>query len=231
MRLRRAHAHSASLSKLPSWLREDQSDKRYHQRIIDDDEEEIDLPDLTLLPNAMKELRSSNPFNDLDLECIGMCCIPKLLKSIICPTTARHSLKLLHIRQSGSDLEHRASWFVQPNLRADSESPSRSSSSDSDECEGFQNVSGKLHRFAEWAFGPGGIPSLHVIACGDFSFGGRYTSTNVLLCRRTHSLTQEQQDLGCNYRHLTRNDRLLREMVDRFRHVLEACPTDSLFRL
>ena len=70
----------------------------YHERYVDlDDEsstfqEENDLPDMWLRPNDLEELISSNPFNDLELECIGICCIPSILvRSQIYETYARNT--------------------------------------------------------------------------------------------------------------------------------------------
>lgn len=37
--------------------------------------------------------------------------------------------------------------------------------------------------FAEWAFGPGGLPALQVLAFGDFSHGDRYRGQQFLMRR------------------------------------------------
>jgi hypothetical protein len=60
----------------------------HHQRSINLDEDppvfekEYDLSDLSFVSWRIAELIKDplrNPFSDLDLECIGLCCIPKLL--------------------------------------------------------------------------------------------------------------------------------------------------------
>ncbi|KAI7975372.1 hypothetical protein EIK77_000129 [Talaromyces pinophilus] len=60
----------------------------YHQRSVYMDEDSrnferpCDIPDLSFLPRDIKEFRddqSRNPFNFLDLECLGLCCDPKIL--------------------------------------------------------------------------------------------------------------------------------------------------------
>jgi hypothetical protein len=44
-------------------------------------------------------------------------------------------------------------------------------------------VNSQLAQFAQWAFGPTGLPTLRVIAYGDFSYEGRFARHNVLLCK------------------------------------------------
>ncbi|KAK7928614.1 hypothetical protein PG985_005612 [Apiospora marii] len=95
----------------------------YHQRIVGIDEEspffeeEHDLDDLAIFGRQMRLIKedcSQNPLADLDLECLGLSCIPERLKHILRPFVSRGSLKLLHIRQSGSDLAHYPSFAFKP---------------------------------------------------------------------------------------------------------------------
>jgi hypothetical protein len=60
----------------------------YHQRSIENDEDSrnyerpCDLPDLSFFLDDIKEFRddqSRNLFNFLDLECLSLCCDPKIL--------------------------------------------------------------------------------------------------------------------------------------------------------
>jgi hypothetical protein len=87
-----------------------------------------------------------------------------------------------------------------------------------------------LHFFANWAFGPTGIPSLSVIAFGDFSYNERYASENVFLCRNEH---QDDRSTGAhqryNYRQITSSDHSAWDLIEIHRYALEACPTNSLF--
>lgn len=55
--------------------------------------------------------------------------------------------------------------------------------------------------FAEWAFGPDGLPALQVLAFGDFSHGDRYRSQQFLM-RRVYSSSEgggkELAGLACD---------------------------------
>ncbi|KAL1965854.1 hypothetical protein VTN77DRAFT_4987 [Rasamsonia byssochlamydoides] len=226
----------------------------HHQRAIDyNDQEPCDLPDLSFMPDdivTLKKDSSQNPFSGLDLECIGICCIPKLLKPIISPLTKKSSLKVLHIRQSGSDLKRFRSWGIRyavsaadPHGESDemdsSTSATGSSESSEDKRSGeslskekrFPEIPEALDKFAQWAFGHKGFRSLQVLAFGDFSYNGRYSRGNVLLCRKSDSAQMQQGGLpGKNYRHLTKGDQSLRDLLRKYFHVLQACPTDLLLK-
>ncbi|KAH8744519.1 hypothetical protein F5882DRAFT_313130, partial [Hyaloscypha sp. PMI_1271] len=45
----------------------------------------------------------------------------------------------------------------------------------------------ELLKFINWAFGPRGLPTLEVLAFGDFSHVGPFDVHNKLLCRHTRS--------------------------------------------
>ena len=45
----------------------------------------------------------------------------------------------------------------------------------------FSQTMPKLLEFADWAFGPDGLPKLDILAYGDFSHRGR--QPNILLCQ------------------------------------------------
>ncbi|KAH8679710.1 hypothetical protein BGZ60DRAFT_235687 [Tricladium varicosporioides] len=84
------------------------------ERIVDLDEhslyfeEEVDLLDLSLLPEDRVELDRPElyyPFAALNLECIALGSTPQLLKSVLLPFTKILTLKILHIRRSGIDME------------------------------------------------------------------------------------------------------------------------------
>lgn len=101
--------------------------------------------------------------------------------------------------------------------------------SSSDDASGIYPLRMKeqLRRLAKWAFGPDGIPSLDVIACGDFAHGGRppekVDSVDVILCR-PEAGSQE------GFRILNRFDDECREereeIIDEYRDFLGACPVD-----
>ncbi|KAH6667391.1 hypothetical protein B0J14DRAFT_602141 [Halenospora varia] len=85
-----------------------------HQRTVNLDdnssrfEEEEDLLDLSLLPEDITELNQSgshHSFAALSLECFGLGCTHYRLKPILAPFTTTQTLKILHIRKSGPDME------------------------------------------------------------------------------------------------------------------------------
>ncbi|KAH6667672.1 hypothetical protein B0J14DRAFT_169359 [Halenospora varia] len=251
-------------------------------------EEEMDLLDLSLLPEDRAELDRSgshHPFAALNLECIGLGCTPQLLKSILASFTTTQTLKILHIRKSGSDMQGptRASrrnlfsnWDLDsdddsiaddvmatlgadpdPDLMAACDSASEdgslnerksnggkppsithstASSESFDDIAEILRLPGGLLQFANWAFGPDGLPALQVLAFGDFSYDGRFHNHNHLFCRHTWSirnpendtLQQSEDELILTFRPIRENDRKLWDLIDRNTEFLEACPTDSI---
>ncbi|KAM5432202.1 hypothetical protein McanCB56680_001925 [Microsporum canis] len=81
-----------------------------------------------------------------------------------------------------------------------------------------------LDFLAQWAFGKKGYPSLQLLAFGDFSFNGRYSSENVLLCRQQEPGTSR----GKKYRHVTKDDSFALHLFRQYSHVLQACPSDPV---
>lgn len=96
--------------------------------------------------------------------------------------------------------------------------------------DGIKCYSGRpeLRAFAEWAFGKDGIPSLKVIACGDYTYGGRrsrYRPVDVILCRPK----AESGEAFCILHKF--NDEVKEEradITDAYRDVLEACPSERI---
>jgi hypothetical protein len=86
-----------------------------------------------------------------------------LLKSILAPFTTTGTLKILYIRKSSVDMED----------------PTRTSDMDSDD---DSMADDDLEEFANCAFGPDGLPTLKLLAFGDFSYDGRFHASNKLLC-------------------------------------------------
>lgn len=59
----------------------------------------------------------------------------------------------------------------------------------------------ELVNFADWAFGPCGLPALQILAFGDFSFEGRYQKQQLLMHRKCGKRTCIQgtcRDLFCD---------------------------------
>ncbi|KAL2817947.1 hypothetical protein BDW59DRAFT_129607 [Aspergillus cavernicola] len=201
----------------------------HHQRSVSfETEYPNDLPDLSFVPDNLPLLndRSQNPFSSLDLECLGMCCRPKYLKPIISPLTSKTRLKILHIRESGSDLKHlRSRWIERPkNGIHDSELSNDENNAEFSRINGCPEITRAFHKFAQWAFGARGFPSLQVLAYGDFSYNGRYKKSNALFCRDVGLPTPSER----NYRRLTKADKPLWDMLHQHTDILQACPTDLL---
>lgn len=91
--------------------------------------------------------------------------------------------------------------------------------------------------FAQWVFGPTGIRSLRLLAYGDFSYEGRFGNRALLLCRRDSARSNEdsadeEASQFLRFREVKRGeDAELWELFEREKHVLTACPCDSLFHV
>ena len=91
----------------------------------------------------------------------------------------------------------------------------------------------KLREFATWAFGPDGLPTLEVLAFGDFSYDGQFEFHNKLFCRHTGPIRNLENDtrnreLVRKFRPVRGNDRELWDLIDRNKEFLEACPTNAI---
>ncbi|KAM7190191.1 hypothetical protein V8F20_009813 [Naviculisporaceae sp. PSN 640] len=104
-----------------------------------------------------------------------------------------------------------------------------------------------LIRFATWAFGPQGIPSLEVIACGDFAHGrwdGREGTDNAFLIRNRNQEDGEGQKLNFSIcrpgemghgtlqrqkdGHYLTGIPTIDHILEKNRRFLEACPMEPL---
>ncbi|KAG8405735.1 hypothetical protein J3458_021673 [Metarhizium acridum] len=223
----------------------------HHQRTIDIDdesphfEEEHDLSDLAILGRELRQIKeapSQNPLAWLNLEFIGLACVPERLKYLLLPFKSKTSLKVLHIRQSGSDLKHYASWAVEGQDRTSRQGSVASHDSmeslpwtDSSvtslptEMEDAtvrheawlrHRMRNEFCRFAEWVFGPYGISSLRIMAFGDFAYGGRSITNNFLFGRNTEG--------NSHFRLLSEYEPEWKNIRDEYRHALGACPVEAL---
>lgn len=75
----------------------------------------------------------------------------------------------------------------------------------------------EIYDLAQWAFSADGLPSLQVLAWGDFSYGGRYSKFSLLFCR---------SDSG--YQTLTPYDTMAWNLVHDNIDMLAACPLDDI---
>jgi hypothetical protein len=95
----------------------------------------------------------------------------------------------------------------------------------------------KLLPFAHWAFGADGIPSLQVLAYGDFSFEGRFGSKSHILCRQSWTIPKQEkgntsedgkEDKTLPFRSIRDGDKNMTELVSQNMDFLGACPVDSI---
>lgn len=183
---------------------------------------------------------------------------------IIGSPSATKSLKLLHIRKSGSDMTgsmlSRAQISGYPDLMSDSEEMEidddrdsalrdmlrardrlslrpallESASSirdgeskdDSEAMVELRKLPKNVIAFSHWAFGADGIPSLQVLAYGDFSFEGRFKSENIILCRQAWTIPKEDTTLP--FRPIRDSDINMMELVSENMDFLGACPVDTI---
>lgn len=91
--------------------------------------------------------------------------------------------------------------------------------------------------FARWAFGADGIPSLQVLAYGDFSFDGRFEAKNHILCRKSWTIPKQKkgntseddkEDKILPFRPMRHGDKDMMELVSQNMDFLGACPLDSI---
>jgi hypothetical protein len=87
-----------------------------------------------------------------------------------------------------------------------------------------------LLQFAEWAFGPGGLPNLMVIAFGDFTHGERFKSTQIVLSRDPAPSTTDARSSPRPF-HVMGHHEYTRaiDQFDGARQMLRACPTEETF--
>ena len=98
----------------------------------------------------------------------------------------------------------------------------------------FSQTMPELLEFADWAFGPEGLPQLEILAYGDFSYQGR--QPNTLLCRPQglkQIMAGRKTTLASKspYRQVTKEDVRLWKVVQDNLDLLEACPEDYLLHL
>jgi hypothetical protein len=106
---------------------------------------------------------------------------------------------------------------------------------DIDAANELTNLPENLLPFAHWAFGS--IPSLQVLAYGDFSFKDRFRSGNHIICRQAlkipsrkedNTARDEQKDISLPFRPIRNSDIRMMELVSENMDFLGACPVDSI---
>ncbi|KAL9105535.1 MAG: hypothetical protein Q9227_009309 [Pyrenula ochraceoflavens] len=128
------------------------------------------------------------------LECLGICDLPARIIFNLRNCGSSSTLKVLHVRRT-KQLESRLPryGFDEPNTRQNEYIPKDEMlanwkcSRDFDRIDESSNYPyNSLLNLVEWCFGPKGLPTLELLAYGDFQHSGRYRD-ETLLFRRTPS--------------------------------------------
>ena len=162
----------------------------------------------------------------MKIQYLGICAMAEHVRTILQHSTARHTIKLLHIRGDGDCYGPGRSVVALLWLEAHAEIYRRWRDL------GFDNENlFPVYELGRWAFGPDGLPNLQVLAWGDFSYRGRFENELGLLGR----LSNSNPDDFCNFE-------VIRPPLDALNHghqhfdglhqpldFLSACPSESLF--
>ncbi|PLB43542.1 hypothetical protein P170DRAFT_55757 [Aspergillus steynii IBT 23096] len=143
------------------------------------------------------------------LTCFGSSMAPRKLTRYLQMMQPKPSCKMIHIRTSGVVLD-RLFGSRQPNWFSQSFYAYKYG-------EDFPYKTEDIYNFAQWAFGADGLSNLQVLAWGDFSYRGRYSKFNLLLCR---------SDGG--YRTLTPSDTIPWSLVQDNLDMLAACAFEDI---
>ncbi|PSN67578.1 hypothetical protein BS50DRAFT_664867 [Corynespora cassiicola Philippines] len=208
----------------------------HHQRTIDAEEEECDVPNMTLLPRdvAMMKNLALNPFDGFNLECIGLCCDPRFLPLIESTST------LVYRKSYPAYLTHfdrYSNWGIQLRPQEDSLDSAYFDGIDGHNhstCSEYQRkpleLSTGLRDLARWAFCPSGFPLLEMIVFGDFSCSGRYLLDSVLICRSNkikspYGPSELTESFFClpGYHHRSQT------LLEQFSKFLKACPANNAY--
>ncbi|KAF5688000.1 f-box-like domain-containing protein [Fusarium denticulatum] len=236
-----------------------------HQRRINTNEDSphfekpCDMPDLGIFGRSMcriKEDPSQNPLTKLDLEFIGLACIPKRLKYILLPFTSKASLEVLHIRQSALDLEQCQSWAINEDAALATLSTGSDTSSESGEPFPWTDSGPTTPTGAreDVTFGPNAVevaadnnggchwpPLQHEFhQFVEWAFGPQGIASLDIVAfgdfahdhRETtyNLLLSRNNDAMSNFRVLDRYGRDWAEVRDKYRDAMEACPVEPLFK-
>ncbi|KAF5698704.1 AAA family ATPase [Fusarium mundagurra] len=236
-----------------------------HQRMLNLDEDSphfekpCDVPDLGIFGRSMRRIKedpSQNPLAKLDLEFIGLACIPERLKYILLPFTSKASLKVLHIRQSALDLKQCASWAINEDAALVTLSTRSDTSSESGESLPWTDSGPTTPTGAtqDVPFGPNAVevadgnnggclwpplqPEFRQFLEWIFGPQGIASLDIVAFGDFAHGgrestynlLLSRSTDATSNFRVLDKYRRECEEVRDKYRDALEACPVEPLFR-
>lgn len=166
-------------------------------------------------------------------------------QQFVAPIREMETLRLLHIRQSGKFLRGLRGMrgFIHsqmnPNvpcseliITANQHCRYNNGLVDRRSCWEQQNLLNNLDvtreiiqditNFSDWVFGRNGIPSLQVLAYGDFSPSATCEDCFMLMCRDSTARNFNAQLQG--YRIMTKNDRMFRSFMADNKIFLASCP-------
>ncbi|OQD77348.1 hypothetical protein PENANT_c113G11397 [Penicillium antarcticum] len=130
------------------------------------------------------------------MTALGLCASPSVLRLCLEPLATRSAIEILHIRFTGArERPYTNSWSDLASIVND------------DSAIWEMNESGSVEKtlpasaeaeefveFAEWVFGPTGLPKLQVLAFGDFSHNDRFQKQQFLTRRRYHENEQRYKN-------------------------------------
>ncbi|KAI1347338.1 hypothetical protein F5Y01DRAFT_295523 [Xylaria sp. FL0043] len=191
----------------------------HHQRAFGEDLQGLAIVEFKREALLRKNSIQHHPFTRLDLECLGLPCAPgKLLRSILRPFRTKNSLKLLHLRQSYMDLFDCECLGLKKRLLDNGGLWSLYGPKGGmmDQAEALRGLRTRSRRFLEWAFGLNGLPSLQVVAFGDFGMNDAHWKHNIIACRDTKESTRFQI--------ISEFDPKMHTILSEYGDVLRACP-------
>ncbi|KAL3444101.1 hypothetical protein BJX65DRAFT_311241 [Aspergillus insuetus] len=163
-------------------------------------------------------------FRQMTLEFVAIDDSPSYLRKALGSGTDNSQIKLLHLRIHG--IRQRPQ-----DLYAELTQPGKETGLRRDDLYGTKISMDDLSEFAEWAFGPTGLRSLIAIAYGDFTQGGRYKWSQVLLCRTSAimSLDMETSLEPRSFRVVNPAQfHLVLDQIEGANEMLSACPTEHV---
>ncbi|KAI9171413.1 hypothetical protein HJFPF1_00896 [Paramyrothecium foliicola] len=213
-----ADAHGDTLRLLAYQMR------RWHERPYDWFEPmgSLGIADLS----SLAAVRRRNPLSELGkLECLGLAARPDILEIILPSLRNTPNLKILHVRapiaedpvQSGAEEVFRI-------VRA-------GTASALDTATFCAARSGSFFKFVSWVFGDEGLPSVELLAYGDFSTRGVGDDAGFFLRRRARLPEEPRRPAWDFYPRLAcggERVRPLDNLINKYSEFLSAAPTVQL---
>ncbi|KAF9887780.1 hypothetical protein FE257_009586 [Aspergillus nanangensis] len=167
----------------------------YHQRW-----KNLDIPSPSFEVDDMSILghHSRSPLSSLNLECLGLCCGSEELSRLnymVCGSDWAQPSNSAFYDHEVDDWETRLVVVDENYIPRDYAAPTE-----------------YFNEFAQWVFGPQGVPSLQILVYGDWSNHGRYKETRLIFCRdvaSSHTAAGGKK----NYRSLNASDESLWDLI------------------